>query len=77
MKKTGIYLITGVKNYSAYTGDSTREWVKILVPGNDHDDARENLVNHFPNRIDVIKGVVKLYECPQVDADNIVDLTVI
>ena len=62
MVKSGLYLVTGVKKYPAYTGDSNEEWVKLLVPGDDCVDARENVKSLLPGRIDVIKGVKHLYD---------------
>ena len=74
MTKNGLYLVTGIKKYPAYTGDSTEEWVKLLVPGNDVIDAKKNLETLLPDRIDMIKGVKLLYEGP---FDNyIIDLAV-
>ena len=62
MTKSSLYLITGIKKYPAYVGDSNEEWVKLLVPGNDVIDAKKNLETLFPDRIDMIKGVIHLYD---------------
>ena len=75
MVKSGLYLITGIKKYPTYTGDTSEEYVKLLVPGNDCVDVKENLKTQFPNRIDEIKGIKHLYDGK---FDNyIVDLAIV
>ena len=75
MTKSSLYLITGIKKYPAYVGDSNEEWVKLLVPGNDCVDVKKNLETQFPHRIDEIKGIKHLYDGK---FDNyIIDLAVV
>ena len=62
MTKSCLYLITGIKKYPSYVGDSNEEYVKLLVPGNDVIDAKKNLETLLPGRIDMIKGVKHLYD---------------
>ena len=73
MNKKHIYLVTGFKFYPAYTGDYTKEWVKILIPADTPDEAK--LVVNNMQRIDEIHGVKCLYE-GAFPADAIYDMAI-
>ena len=55
-----LYLVTGIKYYDAYQGDSGEEYVKLLVPAVDEDAAKK--VAYESKRIDELTNVRLLYE---------------
>ncbi len=60
---TNLYLITCVKDYPAFTGDSCSEVVKLLVPANSKTEAEEYIIkNRVKFGIDRISGSKFLYE---------------
>ena len=60
---TNLYLITCVKDYPAFTGDSCSGVVKLLVPANSKKEAEEYIIkNHIRFGIDRISDSKLLYE---------------
>ena len=60
---TNLYLITCVKDYPAFTGDSCSEVVKLLVPANSKKEAEEYIIkNRVKFGIDRISGSKLLYK---------------
>lgn len=61
-----IYFVRGVKHYPAFTGDSATDDIKLLVPANSVDDAKEAALNYSVSlsqpTIDEIKEVRLLYK---------------
>jgi len=61
MVVTKLYLVVGIKNYPAYTGDSIEETVKVLVPANDEKSAVDTLKLKHPEWVDEVKSIKELY----------------
>ena len=61
MVKTSLYLISGIKHYPAYIGDSAEETVNVLVPGDGPEDVKLSLQTKHPDWIDEVKSVQLLY----------------
>ena len=55
-----LYLVTGIKYYDSYQGDSGEERVKLLVPAVDEDAAKETA--YESKCIDELTNVRLLYE---------------
>ena len=55
-----LYLVTGIKYYASYQGDSSEERVKLLVPAVDEDAAKK--VTYESKYIDELTNVRLLYE---------------
>ena len=55
-----LYLVTGIKYYKSYQGDSGEERVKLLVPAMNKDDAKKSITK--TDYIDEISDVRLLYE---------------
>ena len=57
---TKIFYVECIKNYPAYTGDSTSEILKFIIPSNSEEEAIKTIKNR--ESVDVIKRVEILYE---------------
>ena len=55
-----LYLVTGIKYYGAYQGDSGEEHVKLLVPAVDEDAAKK--AAYESEYMDELTNVRLLYE---------------
>lgn len=60
-----LYLVTGIKYYDAYQGDSGEEHVKLLVPAVDEDTAKKAAYETM--NIDEITNVRLLYKITKCD----------
>ena len=54
-----LYLVTGIKHYDAYQGDSAQEYIKLLVPADDEDTAKK--AAYETKMIDELTNVRLLY----------------
>lgn len=55
-----LYLVTGVKYYNSYQGDSGEEHVKLLVPAVDEEAAKK--AAHESKCMDIFTNIRLLYE---------------
>ena len=55
-----LYLVTGIKYYRAYQGDSGEEHIKLLVPAVDEDAAKK--AAYETKCVDELTNVRLLYE---------------
>ncbi len=55
-----LYLVTGIKRYTAYQGDSGEEHVKLLIPAVDEDAAKK--AAYESKYMDELTNVRLLYE---------------
>lgn len=55
-----LYLVTGIKYYDSYQGDSNEEHIKLLVPAVDEDAAKK--AAYETKCIDELTNVRLLYE---------------
>jgi len=56
-----IYLAVGIKYYDAYQGDPNEELIKMIIPANSEEEARETVKQH-PEAMDELTSVKLIYE---------------
>ena len=61
MTEQSIYLVSGIKNYPSYTGDSNVEYVRFISSGTSFDAAVKNVKDKYPDAMDEVKKVIKVY----------------
>ena len=54
-----LYLVKGIRLYKGYTGDSTEEQVKVLVPASDESAARMSATRSM-DKIDSVSVLIEL-----------------
>ena len=60
MIKSKLYLVTGIKYYGAYQGDSAEEIIKYIIPADSMAEA--HLIADESLQIDKVTSVKLLYE---------------